>query len=144
MGVIKNMKCNKNDHILKVVQFVMQIAAFSLFVYVVTSFVYSANRFDFRLLRESFSEHGGVLQGLPNEVVHVYVLARRAGLDRFDVEGVLLEHPLLSQRVVEFLYPARLEPGARDLFVLEGEAISRECQNVAKSGRVLHFECSNE
>ena len=108
MGVIKYIKCNSNDHKLKVVRFFMQVAAFFLFMYVVTSFVYSANRFDFRLLKESFSEHGGALQGLPNEVVHVYVLARRADLDRFDVEGGLLAHPLLSQRVVEFLYPARL------------------------------------
>lgn len=144
MGVTKDMKCKHGGHSSKVMQFVMQVSVFFLFAYAVTSFVYSSNRFDFRLLRDSFSEHGGVLQGLPNEVVHVYVLAQRAGLDRFDVEGALLKHPLLSQRTVEFLYPARLEPGSRDLFVLEGETISRDCRNVAKSGKVLQFECSNE
>lgn len=144
MGVTKGVKSARFCQKPKVMHFTVQILVFFLFTFAVGSFVYSANRFDFRLLRDSFSEHGGALQGLPNEVIHVYILAQRAGLDRFDVEGTLVKHPLLSQRVVEFLYPAKLEPGSRDLFVFEGEAISRNCRLVAKSGRVLHFECADE
>jgi len=138
------MECKITDRKISLVLLVMKTFAIFVFVYSLYLFVYSANKFDFRLLRDSLSEHGGVVQGLPNEVLHAYMLAKAGGLERFDVEGAFREHPLLHQRTVEFLYPIRFDDGSRDLFVLEAETISRDCRLVAKSGRVLHFECSNE
>ena len=129
---------------LRKIQFFIHSCVVLIFFYVLISFVYKSNKFDFSLLRYSLTEHGGALQALPKEVLSLYVLAQRAKLDQFDLEGTLLSHPLLNQRTVEFLYPVKLEPGARDLFVLEGEPISRDCKAVAKSGKVVHLECSIE
>jgi hypothetical protein len=123
---------------------VENIAAVLIFAGSVLSFVYEANGFDFRLLRHAFSEYGGALQALPGDVVHAYLLSKNQKLNRFSVEGVLLSHPLLHQRAVEFLYPARFEPGGGAVLALEGEGVSRDCPVVAKSGRVVLYECSNE
>ena len=144
MGAINKRKSIRSDRQLRNVRFLIHLFAILIFFYILFSFVYKANKFNFSLIQDSFSEHGGALQALPNEIVHLYILAQKDGLDRFDLSDSFLSNPLLHQRAVEFLYPIRFEPGVRDLFAIKGEPIFRECRTVASSGRVVHFECTTK
>lgn len=128
----------------KKIQIVEHIAAALILASTVLPLVNEANRFDFDLLRHAFSEYGGVLQALPNEVVHAYLLSNNQKLKHFSVEGSLLTHPLLHQRTVEFLYPARFDPESGNVLALEGEFVPRDCLAVAKSGRVALYRCAYE
>ena len=115
---------NSTKHSIKPIKVLIQIVVVFSFAYILFNFVYTSNRFNFKLLNESFIEFGGSLQALPPDILHLYIIAQNNNVMKFSLEGDLLRESLLHQRAVEFLYSARFDPSASDVFALDGQVIS--------------------
>ena len=77
---------------------------------------------------------------VPDEVVEMRVLATRNSVEAFNMDVGFLNNVLILQRAVEYLYPVRLDPGAKVLMAPAG-AILDGCRPVDTGSLVALHVC---
>ena len=114
-----------------------------VFAIILFNFLHQSTKFNFTLLADSFSIHGGSAYSLPPDVLHLYVLANNEKIKDFNLQGSLSNDPLLYQRATEFLYPIRMSTNSSNIFIFQSENSILNCLLKNKSGRIAHYACTN-
>jgi len=97
--------------------------------------------FDSQLLSDSFKQDAGASSSLPPMILSLNALITREKIQKFRLEGALNDDPLLYQRAIEYTYPARLDPGAKDVFVIKGTPLNSNCVIINHQDSVAHYVC---
>jgi len=96
---------------------------------------------------KNISVSDGVGSAVPTEVVKIKKLARQFGISTFYLSGDLgqgLEHNVIYQRSVEYLYPIRFDAASRYVFSRRDEDLSKsrpECVLMASIEDIYLHDC---
>ena len=110
-------------------------------MFLILSSLQFVSHFDSKLLSEAFKQDAGAASSLPPMILNLNVLIAKEKIQKFRLEGALNDNPLLYQRAIEYTYPARLDPSAKDVFVIKGTPLKNNCVMINHQDSVEHHVC---
>lgn len=97
--------------------------------------------FDSQLLSNAFKRDAGATNSLPPMILNLNTLITTEKIQEFRLEGALNENQLFYQRAIEYNYPARLNPNAKDVFIIKGTPLKSSCSMISHQDSVEHHAC---
>jgi hypothetical protein len=110
-------------------------------MFLILSSLEFTDKFNYRLLTEAFREHSGAAESLPAEIISLNALITKEKLQKFNLDGILNDDALFHQRAVEYIYPAKLDLSAKDIFVIKGSPVNTNCKLSSYQDNVEHYVC---
>lgn len=93
-----------------------------------------------------FSKGAGEIDSLPPDILDIKTMVERNNLTTFSLRFSSSDESMklfIIARAIEFLYPARIDPNSRFIFLIGKQQFIKVCKTVDQLHEITLYECAN-
>jgi hypothetical protein len=97
--------------------------------------------FNFKILKNPFSQDSGIEFSLPPQVIESKKLIKKNKIDNFNLSDGIKNNEAMYQRIIEFNYPIRFKTEENIYLFLAKENFSEKCEMLEKGEYLYLGKC---
>ena len=120
--------------------FICTVAGCCLIVYCTAVFI--PDSLSISGIRGILASRSGESVALPPDIYDAVHLVQKHNLAALRVSPAIEKNPFLSQRMVEGIYPVRVQPQSANLIAFIKESVSGDCIPVEQTEKIVLYRCA--